>query len=647
MNKSKRRLIVLVTVPLQQQIPEYVYCLARGIRRLDGDFYIVVNGSVKEDGRVGLESVCDRVVLRKNEDYDIGAYREIVMNRAAEGRLDDYGELVLLNDSFYGPIYPFTDVFEEMEKKAVDFWGLTAHPRTEAREQYFIEEHLQSYFLVVREHLLHSVDFRNFWMELPSKIPSRELAIESFEKRFTRYFSESGYSWASYIDRSIFSVPEIHRNYNPYAYSSLEMIEKYHLPVLKRSIIPLKSMEYFANWDDAGKCLQFIDKETDYNVDLIWDDLLLRFDVNMLKKYLHMTYVIAADRKAEEGGRLLFVLYGGYGRERIPDWLNQHGDIVSWNGRETSISSEDLLRYDYLCFLNFKAIDKDARHCEKRTIFKNLMENLVKDERYVSSVIRVFEENRRLGILFSADPYFSEIFDGRKKAWKNRKCGEMKQLAGERRYQCIVSEEWMPETCIGSFWCRTDLFAREEGAVLFSEILNGDAEKINCLPYLCQHYGYLTGEVLSAECASERLCNYQYALSAITDASYIYGINEGNLNNYHIRFCQQVMRHEVINFCAEYPKVYIYGAGAYGAIFANLLNREHITYEGFLVSRGQYKGESMLGKPIWYLDEIDANVDSVGILVAVPPQVQSVIQKICSKQGYHNLYCFKARIANK
>lgn len=667
MNRIKERFIILITVPVLKQVPAYVLYLAEEIQKLGGTFYIAVNGEIEEKSRLRLENLCDQVVLRKNEDYDIGAYREIILGQINAGTLADYGQVVLMNDSFYGPFYPFTDVFAEMDGCGTDFWGLSAHPKTQVRDQYFIEEHLQSYFLVINRRMFQSSAFFQFWADLPVKISSRELAIECFEKKFTQYFSKRGYSWASYIDKDLFTNQNIRMNYNPYAYSALEMLDTCRFPVLKRSIIPLKSMEHFANWDDTRKCLQFIDEKTAYDMNLIWDDLLPRYDINMLKNYLHLNYIISSNQQSQqrkEDRNLLFIVHSLYKKENVPELIFQIGDVLRRDEFQ-SCSLQILAQYSYICFLNFSDIPEESCYCDQKTIRQNLIDNLIRDEGYISNVLHVFEENARLGILFAADPFFSEIFDSsRRREWKSRQYMVMQEAVKRKGLRSIVSDEWMPETGMGSFWCRADLFKTEKGFSLLKEILEPDAgalserkidtgleqgtDWIGCLPYLCQHFGYLIGEILSDDAAALRLSNYNYAMSAIVDASFeIGGIQSKQLHDYHIQLCQEIMRPHIVRFCAQYGLIYIYGAGAYGVIFAQLLDQEHIDYEGFIVSRGQYKDETLLGKPVYYLDEVRVDADQAGILAAVPPQVQPVIQRLCSEKNYRNLYCFGARIANK
>lgn len=451
-------------------------------------------------------------------------------------------------------------------------------------------------------------------------------------------------------------------------YSSLEMIAAYHLPILKRSIIPMKNMEHFANWDDTRKCLQFIDEKTEYDMNLIWDDMLLRYDINMLKNHLHLSYIISSHQAENISSRLLFIVHSRSKKEHIPDFVFRTGDVL-WSDELLNCSMQYLSPYSFICFLNFSVISEEDCYCDQRTIGQNLAENLIRDENYISSIIKIFKENDRLGILFAADPFFSEIFDSRRrKEWRGQKHDDMRQLVKRQGLCSTVSDEWMPETGIGSFWCRAELFKQEKGFYLLSEIikqgmyaLSGrsdethemmpgliqDMDWLECLPYLCQHSGYLVGEVLSDDCAAQRLCNYQYALSAIAGASYESGgIQSKRLHDYHIQLCQKLIRPQLIDFCARHDYIYIYGAGEYGVIFAQLLNQEQIEYEGFLVSRGQYKDRVLFGKTVCYLDEVKQESDKVGIIAAVPLQVQPVIKSLCREQNFCNIFCFAVRIAN-
>lgn len=50
----------------------------------------------------------------------------MINNLVNEGRLEQYDEIIFLNDSVFGPFYPFGEMFLKMEeRKELDFWGVT------------------------------------------------------------------------------------------------------------------------------------------------------------------------------------------------------------------------------------------------------------------------------------------------------------------------------------------------------------------------------------------------------------------------------------------------------------------------------------------------------------------------------------------
>ena len=64
-------------------------------------------------------------------------------------------QLVLANDSVFGPLRDLRPIFDHMEARGLDLWGLT--------ESLEIARHLQSYFLVFERGALASPYFDEFW----------------------------------------------------------------------------------------------------------------------------------------------------------------------------------------------------------------------------------------------------------------------------------------------------------------------------------------------------------------------------------------------------------------------------------------------------------------------------------------------------
>lgn len=73
-----------------------------------------------------------------------------------------FGELLLVNDTFYGPTYSIEDIFEKMEEINTDYWGMTKSPKGAQKDGYAYDAHIQSYFLIFRKFVFSDSRFKEF-----------------------------------------------------------------------------------------------------------------------------------------------------------------------------------------------------------------------------------------------------------------------------------------------------------------------------------------------------------------------------------------------------------------------------------------------------------------------------------------------------
>lgn len=85
-------------------------------------------------------------------------------------------------------------------------------------------------------------------------------------------------------------------------------------------------------------------------------------------------------------------------------------------------------------------------------------------------------------------------------------------------------------------------------------------------------------------------------------------------------------------------KIYCYGAGNYGKIVGYALLDMKIQFKGFLVSNGNVKLKTVLGKPVWQLDEINIS-ESDYILITVNEMLQGELENELKKRNIVNYYC--------
>ena len=147
----------------------------------------------------------------------------------------EFDEIIFVNDSIYGPLYPLSEIFYMMDNSDVDFWGITAHGKIKRYEKTGGEwpRFIQTYFWAVRKRLFCTEEFCGF-MQSQNNYQSLEKATEGFEYLFTEKFESLGYKWRVYIDT------KTKENQNSAFYISyilfdiFNMISQYRFPFLPK-----------------------------------------------------------------------------------------------------------------------------------------------------------------------------------------------------------------------------------------------------------------------------------------------------------------------------------------------------------------------------------------------------------------------------
>ncbi len=114
------RAVVYVIYDRRGRIDDFVlYALSR-LREHADRIVAVVNGELLEESRARLEAVADDVLERENTGMDIWGQKaglDLLGDEIAR-----YDEVVLTNDTWFGPVRPFAPVFASMDAAEIDFW---------------------------------------------------------------------------------------------------------------------------------------------------------------------------------------------------------------------------------------------------------------------------------------------------------------------------------------------------------------------------------------------------------------------------------------------------------------------------------------------------------------------------------------------
>ena len=164
------------------------------------------------------QTILPGILIRRNEGYDFGSWMAAL--RWLKKDLKSIQQLILTNDSFWGPITPLDDLFEQIKSSDADIIGLT--------DDQMYTPHLQSAFLAFQKPVIQSDAFQNFWDQLKSWPRKRDL-IKKYEVGLPILLQKSGFNTESLYTQNA--------NGNILHTAWRELIEAKSFPFLKVSLL--------------------------------------------------------------------------------------------------------------------------------------------------------------------------------------------------------------------------------------------------------------------------------------------------------------------------------------------------------------------------------------------------------------------------
>lgn len=484
-----RRLLIYVVYDRRGDVERYVPYALEHLRAHCDRVLVVVNGLLTDEGRAVLEPVSDEILVRENRGYDIWGYKAGL--DATGDALADYDEVILANDTWFGPIGDFAPIFERMDERPLHFWGMTDHMRVEPNpfnDEPYLAYHLQSYWMSVRRDLFTSDEWVAYWRDLPP-LETYSDAVAKHEAVFTERLVDQGF-----VGEVAF--PTLTDKIENHAVLYAEQLIDAGCPTLKR--------RPFFQWPPFMDRLAVIGRWTlgaaerhGYPIELIYEDLarnvepkILNADAALLEVLpdvdesydadhplrivviAHIFYTEMTDEILDRAGYLpgdfdLVVTTPDAVRaeeiRRIVAARESRGAVdvrvvESNNGRDQSaflIGCRDVLTdggYDLVVKLHSKKTPQDSDNVGRH--FKSQQfDNLLASAGHAAGVVALFQRHPGLGLAFPPMVHLGHPTLGH--GWWANKPG-FRELAGELGIRVPV-DETSPLAPYGSmFFARPD-----------------------------------------------------------------------------------------------------------------------------------------------------------------------------------------------
>lgn len=562
-----KRLTIYMTYNKNGIIDDYIVYMLKQLVNVSSDIIVVSNKKLMQREKEKIAFVSE-YIERDNEKFDVGAYSQVIKELYDKRQIYEYDELVLINDSVFGPFFDLNDMFSAMDRRNdLDFWGITKRGRSDFDGGAGVyPEHIQSYFYAFRKSIISQDAFKEYWQQIVDEISDFRSAIINYEFKLTEHFEKLGFKWDIYCDCNDYIGNNINRNLSPYHYFTYELVADKRCPFLKRKLFTgdFVNKEYTDAYD-LKKAYNFIKNHTFYDLDLIWNYVLREYELSSIMNAMQMVEVI--DEHVQE----------------------------KYNYEDKS---------DILFFT--KNYDEELSYIENK-VNENVLKN-INDEKYLGSIKSLFNNDDRLGVVIPPMKTFGKVSFNLSHSWMNLNIFEkMKDKLGIK-VPCSLDKA--PIYQIDGLVCRREILSKD-----ILKLLKQDKTGtiLQMIPLMAQEKGYYTKQVITKNYVATQIYNLTDMLSAfgknISDIEENYSVRE--MNN-------QLMEEKIKHFLVSTKKVYIYGAGELACRVAEIV-KKYCNLQGFLVSN---KGSNLLDiNGIQVIEYSELKYRDIDVIVAVGKKI--------------------------
>lgn len=196
-----KRLLLFSHYNKYDSLSEHVVVLLKKLNKYYDKVVFVSNSNLSDNDQKRLDGLQNKIIVRPNEGYDFSAWSQGMLDIGWD-ELVSYDSITIMNDTCFGPVYSMDSIFEQMEDKKVDFWGLVSHQKVSASASHNgnkIPEHLQSFFITFNKNVVSSEVFQDFWGHIIAYDNVQDV-ISNYEIKLTQLLSKTGFRYSAFFD---------------------------------------------------------------------------------------------------------------------------------------------------------------------------------------------------------------------------------------------------------------------------------------------------------------------------------------------------------------------------------------------------------------------------------------------------------------
>ncbi len=183
---NKKILAIFASYDSKNTVPQYVVTYLNELNKV-ADIIFVADNTLNNDEQKKISPYIIHCIAQKHGEYDFGSYKRGYSYALEHNLLSKYDDLILCNDSVFGPFYPLNEIIDKMNAQNFDFWGMFKHLASGR-----VEEHVQSYFIYLKNKAAHSEELKNFLLNVKKEKNKHDI-IKKYEMGLSQTLLEAGF----------------------------------------------------------------------------------------------------------------------------------------------------------------------------------------------------------------------------------------------------------------------------------------------------------------------------------------------------------------------------------------------------------------------------------------------------------------------
>lgn len=585
-HRSPRRIAMYVIYDKDGKLDRFRKYYLQELRKEVDTIIGVVSGTLTPESRDELAELTDDFFVRENKGLLAGSWIDGIAHIGWD-TLAEYDELLMLNDSFFGPFYPLREMFEDMENSDADFYGCmknfeeksyTAIAGRPMKHGHFMGS--ICYFYIIRSRLLHSAEFQKYWSSMPEIKEDWDTYFYA-EIDFYQYVKDAGFRIDAYQSDKLKGY-----FFDNLSHNMRRLVIDEHIPFARQRPFcsDMKDQSQQINYgQDPRKTLEYIDKHTEYDASMIWDYILRTKNLTDIFNQLQLEYVIPRDfveKPFTYQKRIAVIVHIYYEDqvETIAEYCTNFPENTDFYVSTTKKETEKVIResfdsrqlrykckvrrnvgvamstlwityadvvtagnYEYIFYFHDKK-SPYAQFAVQGEQFAHLCyQNLVGTPEIIKNIINLLEENPRMGVVGAPVVYHGEYFNVSSRNWAGNFQNTV-DLAKNLNLHVDIQLDKIPVAPYGDmFWFRPAALKKAIGYGFtyddFDIKYQSDFTILHAIEriysFAAQDSGYYYAEVINSDWARSDLVNYRYMLQTLCNDLWGRGYYYSNFQYLH------------------------------------------------------------------------------------------------------------------